>query len=62
MREAVTPEREDVRPETQDARPETQVAKPDLSARKDVLEDTALNEILAAIPGATVVDIKENRK
>ena len=55
-------ETRDVRPETQDVKPETRNAKPDFADRKDILDDPALNDVLAAIPGATVTDIKEKRK
>ena len=35
---------------------------PAFADRKDILDDPALNDVLAAIPGATVTDIKEKRK
>ena len=42
--------------------PQAPLPKPDFSSRKDILEDSTLNEILAAIPGATIADIKDRRK
>ena len=42
--------------------PQPSQPKPDFSSRKDILEDAKLNEILAAIPGATIADIKDRRK
>ena len=42
--------------------PQPSQPKPDFSSRKDILEDSTLNEILAAIPGATIADIKDRRK
>ena len=62
MREIERPETQVARPEARDTKPEARDAKPDFAARKDILDDPALNDVLAAIPGATVTDIKEKRK
>lgn len=55
------------RPQTAPLRPESPVVEPPVAApapaisREDILNDKKLNDLLAIMPGATVVDIKEQK-
>ena len=42
--------------------PEPKPVDPASFSRKDILDDPKLNEVLASVPGATIIDIKERRK
>jgi hypothetical protein len=53
----VPPARVDPSPAQEPPKP-----SPSISRRQDILDDPKLNSILASLPGATIIDIKEPRK